>query len=147
MIKVRISLALLTYVGKEFQSFAARNENDLWHHSLVKLCSIKVCPTLLNYNYRFWFKKILLQNSYVHKIEAVERKLKSWTMLHLCVCIVSILFTCVRTALTTTTATRTSKSNWLDKRSISSHVQHAFWYLFFAVPAWPRNLMHDTKIA
>ena len=39
-------------------------------------------------------------------------------MFYLCVCIVSILFTCVRTALATTTATRTSKSNGFDKRSI-----------------------------
>ena len=44
MIKVRISLALLTYVGKEFQSFAARNENDLWHHPRLKLCSIESLP-------------------------------------------------------------------------------------------------------
>ena len=62
--------------------------------------------------------KIVLQNSYVDKIEAVARKLKSWTMLYLYVCIISILFTCVRTALTTTTATRRSKSNRFDKRSI-----------------------------
>ena len=28
-LKVEISLAFLTYVGNEFQSFAAKNENDL----------------------------------------------------------------------------------------------------------------------
>ena len=28
------SLTFLTYVGREFQSFAAKNENDLWRHHL-----------------------------------------------------------------------------------------------------------------
>ena len=32
-LKVEISLAFLTYVGNEFQSFAAKNEDDLWRHS------------------------------------------------------------------------------------------------------------------
>ena len=59
MIKERISLALLTYVGKEFQSFAARNENDLWHQSWLKLCSIKSLPDPP--------KLFILQNSYVDK--------------------------------------------------------------------------------
>lgn len=37
-LKVEISLAFLTYVGDEFQSFAAKKkENDLWRHSRLKL--------------------------------------------------------------------------------------------------------------
>ena len=43
-LKVEISLAFLTYVGNEFQSFAAKNENDLWRHSRLKLGSIKSVP-------------------------------------------------------------------------------------------------------
>ena len=40
-LKVEISLAFLTNVGNEFQSFAAKNENDLWRHSRLKLGNVK----------------------------------------------------------------------------------------------------------
>ena len=46
-LKGKISLAFLTYVGKEFQSFAAKNENDLWRHSRLKLGSVKSVPNRL----------------------------------------------------------------------------------------------------
>ena len=52
-LKVEISLAFLTYVGNEFQSFAAKSENDLWRHSRLKLGSVKSVLTLFNYNYIF----------------------------------------------------------------------------------------------
>lgn len=41
---MKISLAFLTYVGEEFQSFAAKNETDLWRHAKLKLGSIKSAP-------------------------------------------------------------------------------------------------------
>ena len=34
-------MAFLTNVGNEFQSFAAKNENDLWRHSRLKLGNVK----------------------------------------------------------------------------------------------------------
>ena len=43
-LKVEISLAFLTHVGNEFQSFAAKNENDLWRHSRLKLGNVKTVP-------------------------------------------------------------------------------------------------------
>ena len=43
-LKVEISLAFLTHVGNEFQSFAAKNENDLWRHSRLKLGNVKSVP-------------------------------------------------------------------------------------------------------
>ena len=46
-LKVEISLAFLTYVGNKFQSFAAKNENDLWHHSRLKLGNVKSVPDSL----------------------------------------------------------------------------------------------------
>lgn len=49
---MKISLAFLTYVGGEIQSFAAKNETDLWRHSKLKLGSVKSVPDLLNYNSR-----------------------------------------------------------------------------------------------
>ena len=43
-LKVEISLAFLTYVGNEFQNFAAKNDNDLWRHSRLKLGKVKSVP-------------------------------------------------------------------------------------------------------
>ena len=43
-LKMKISLASLTYVGGEFQSFAAKNETDVWRHSKLKLGSLKSVP-------------------------------------------------------------------------------------------------------
>ena len=39
LLKVELSLAFLTYVhlGNKFQSFAAKNENDLGHHSSIDM--------------------------------------------------------------------------------------------------------------
>lgn len=51
-LKMKTSLAFLTYVGGEIQSFAAKNETDLWRHSKLKLGSVKSVPDLLNYNSR-----------------------------------------------------------------------------------------------
>ena len=39
-----MSLTFLTCAGGEFQSFAAKNENDLWRHSELKLGSVKSAP-------------------------------------------------------------------------------------------------------
>ena len=37
-------MALLTHVGNEFQSFAAKSENELWRHSRLKLGNVKSVP-------------------------------------------------------------------------------------------------------
>ena len=52
-------MALLTHVGNEFQSFAAKSENELWRHSRLKLGNVKSVPDSLNRITDYDLKKIL----------------------------------------------------------------------------------------
>ena len=54
-------MGFLTHVGNEFQSFAAKNENDLWRHSRLKLGNVKSVPDPL--------KKVKIQNILSHQGE------------------------------------------------------------------------------
>ena len=57
-LKVEISLAFLTYVGNEFQSFSAKNENDQWRHSRLKLGNVKSVPNPLKLQLQILILKI-----------------------------------------------------------------------------------------
>ena len=82
-------------------------------------------------------------------MEAVARKVKSWTMLYLYVCIVSISFTCVPTALATTTATRRSTSNVFDKRSIKFRTCSTLFGTFLCRPCMitKSNARYENRVA
>ena len=57
-LKVEISLAFLTYVSNEFQSFSAKNENDQWRHSRLKLGNVKSVPNPLKLQLQILILKI-----------------------------------------------------------------------------------------
>ena len=52
-------MAFLTYIGNEFWSFAAKNENDLWRHSRLKLGNDKSVPDPL----KLLLQILILKNS------------------------------------------------------------------------------------
>ena len=66
-LKVEISLAFLTYVDNEFQSFSAKNENDQWRHSRLKLGNVKSVPSPL----KLQLQILILKNYAIYPVASL----------------------------------------------------------------------------